>query len=222
MTDASSAEWAGVIIIFAFMSGYSFGLGGLTTQALLRLESRGKRSSYEKWGVHKELFQPNSIIVLIGFGILALVFTTFACYVAFQATEPITGDTTSNADGLMYTLFAAGSAAIVGFVMESQRVKHIKAKTRTLDGLREVFHLRFSPSELLSMYEALRSAPPLFWEEYAGLPDNQVSEETNRSFRERAAPYGQSSISRYNRIVIVVAVITSVLTAIVAGNEILL
>ena len=221
MTDAISAEWAIVIFIFAFMCGNSFILGGLTTQVFLRLESRSKRSSYQKWGVNKELFQPNSVILLIGFGIFTVVFTTFGCRLAFLATELITEDATSSADRLMYTLFAGGIAAIIGYMVESHRVTQITDKTKTLDDLREVFHQRFSPSELLSVYEALRLAPPLFWEEYSGLPANQVSEQTNRNFRERAAPYGHSQSMRYHRIVIVL-VILSILPGAIVAVEVLL
>ena len=112
-------------------------------------------------------------------------------------------------------------AAAIGLMVEYQRVRHIEDKTRTLDDLREVFHQRFRPSELLSMYEGLRSAPPLVWKEYADLPDDQINQETNRSYRERATPFGHSRSSRDNRLVLVVAVLTLVLTALVAGKELL-
>ena len=214
MTDVSNTEWAVVIIIFAFMCGYSFVLGALTSQALLRLESRDKGLSYQKWGVTKELFQPKSVALLIGAGILSIVITTFAFYLAFLATELITEDTTTNNERLMYTLWAAIFVALIGFMIESRRVKQITDKTEKLDDLREVFHQRLSPAELLSVYEALSPAPPLFWEEYAGLPVEQVSKETNRRFREIAAPYGHSRSIRYNRIVIAVMLVTLLLAAI--------
>ena len=221
MTDASNTEWAFVVFFFSLMSAYSFFLGSLASQVLFRLESRGKRSSYQKWGADKELFQPNSIVHLIGIGIFFMLSTVLTFSVAFLATDLVARGTTPSADRFLYTVFFAMSAVMIGFMVESRRVKHIKDKTRTLDDLREVFHQNFSPSELLSMYEGLRPAPPLFWEEYAGLPDDQVSDVTNRSYRERAAPYGLSRSSRYNRIVIVVAVLTLLLTTIVAAKELI-
>ena len=57
-------------------------------------------------------------------------------------------------------------AALIGLMVESERVKNITDMTKKLDDLKEAFHERFSISELLSMYEGLRPAPPLFWEEY--------------------------------------------------------
>ncbi len=71
------------------------------------------------------------------------------------------------------------------------------------------------------MYEVLHSAPQLFWDEYADLPDKEVSYDNNHRYRERAAPYGHSQSSRYNRIIITVAVLTLLLTAILAGKELL-
>ena len=112
-------------------------------------------------------------------------------------------------------------AALIGLTVRSERIKNIADKTKTLNNLKEVFHQKFSVSELLSMYEALRPAPPLFWEEYANLPDEQVTQETNRIYRERAAPYGHSQASKYNRTVIVVAVLTLLLTAILVAKELL-
>ena len=71
------------------------------------------------------------------------------------------------------------------------------------------------------MHEALRPAPPLFWEEYACLPFYQVTVETNRSFRERAAPYGNNRSIRYNRIMIVVMLVTLPFVVIVPIYELL-
>ncbi|MDE2899544.1 MAG: hypothetical protein OXN15_00740 [Chloroflexota bacterium] len=215
MTDASNSEWVVVIFYFGLMCVYSFGLGLLTIQALLRLKSRDNRLSYQKWGVDKELFQPNSVTSLIVFGISAIVITILAFYTTYLSTEVILEGVTTNADRLAYTLFFAGSAFIGGLYWEARRVKQITDKIKTLDDLREVFHQRLSPSELLSVYEALSPAPSLFWDEYAGLPADQVSEETNRSFRERAAPYGLSRAIRYNRIAIVVMLVTLPFVAIV-------
>ena len=88
-------------------------------------------------------------------------------------------------------------------------------KRRELAGLRQVYHQRFPVSELLSMYECLRVAPRVFWEEYKDLPAVQVNETTNRRFRERAAPYssrGGDGFQRKTLIVAGVAVLVAALT----------
>ena len=221
MTDASNTEWVIVIVIvlFGLLLVSSLVLGRLTMQVLVRLDSRGKGSSYRKWGVDIELFQPNSIVLLVGSGLFVIFSTIFTFVLAYLSTVLVSAGTTSRADQFHYTLLAALYAVAIGLMVEYWRVRRIVDKTRTLDDLRVVFHQRFSPSELLSMYEGLRSAPPLFWEEYADLPDDQVNQETNRSYRERATPYGHGRLIRDNRTVIVVAVLTLLLTAIVVVKQ---
>ena len=133
----------------------------------------------------------------------------------------VTAETTSTADRFYYTVVLANYAFFVGFAVEAQRIQKITKMTRKLDDLREVFHERFSVSELLSIYEGLRFAPPLFWDEYANLDDDHISQETNRSYLERAAPYVHSQSSRHTMIVIVVAVLTLILTSVLAAKELL-
>ena len=210
-----------VILFFGPMIAFSFVFGELATQVSLRLKSRGKCSSYQKWGVDKELFRPKSIVSLLGSGVAAAISSILAFYLAFLSTDLVTEATTSAIDRFQTTLVVAMYAVFIGFMVEYQRFKKIADMTKKLDDLKEPFHEKFPISELLSMYEELRPAPPLFWEEYAGLTDDQVSQQTNRIYRERAAPYGHSRSIRYNKIVIVVAALTLLVAAISAVRELL-
>ena len=221
MTNTSYTEWAIVIFLFGLMCAYSFAFGDLAIQALLRLKGRGRPSSYRKWGVDKDLFRPNSLIWVIAWGSVVIISTMFTFYIAYASTVLVADEATSAFDRFQYTLIFAMYFSLIGFTVESERVKKILDMTKRLDGLNEAYHHRFSVSELLSIYEALRPAPPLFWEEYASLSDEQITIETNRSFRERAVPYGHTQSSRYNRIVIVVATLTLLLTAVLAAKELL-
>ena len=221
MTDASNTEWASVILFFGPMIASSFVFGQLATQVSLRLMSRGKRSSYQKWGVDKELFRPESIVWLIGSGVVAAISLILTFYLAFLSITLVTEATTTAIDRFQTTLLFAMYAVFIGFTVEYQRFKKIADMTKKLDDLKEPFHEKFPISELLSMYEELRPAPPLFWEEYAGLTDDQVSQQTNRIYRERAAPYGHSRSIRYSKIVIVVAALTLLVAAISAVKGLL-
>lgn len=221
MNNSGYAEWAVVIFLFGLMCAYSFVFGKLAIQVLLRLRWRGRPSSYRKWGVENDLFRPNSMVRLTALGIGVIISTFFTFFLAFSSTILVTEETTSGIDRFQYTLFFAMYFSLIGFSVEAERVKRITDMTRKLDGLNEAFHQRFPVSELLSMYEGLRPAPPLFWEEYANLSDEQISLETNRSYRERAAPYGHTQSSKYNRIVIVVATLTLLLTAVLAAKELI-
>ena len=75
-----------------------------------------------------------------------------------------------------------------------------------------VFRAKFSVAEIWSMYESLRHAPALFWEEYKNLPDVEVNESNNHRFRERVAPYSHIRTNTYNKIMAVAAVLTVALT----------
>ena len=221
MSETTYTEWAIVVFLFGFMCAYSFAFGGLAVQVALRLRIRGKETSFRKWGVEKEIFRPNSLVWVAVWGILVVLGTAFTFLLAFASTVLVTEDSTSGFDRFQYALTFAIYAAFMGLTFESERIKKITDMTRTLDNLRQTFHQQFSASELLSMYEALNPAPQLFWEEYAGLPDEEIGYNANRSYRERAAPYGHSQSSRYNRIIIAVAALTLLLTAILAAKELL-
>ena len=72
------------------------------------------------------------------------------------------------------------------------------------------------------MYECLRVAPRIFWEEYQSLPEAQVNEGTNRKFRERAAPYrsgGGNVLQRRAFAIAVLAVLAAVGTFIDASID---
>lgn len=122
----------------------------------------------------------------------------------------------------MFTIFLGFYAFLLGFSVKAQSIINIREKIKKLEDLREVFSQRFGVVELLSMYESLRLAPQMFWEEYSKIPDEAINEETNRKYRELAAPYRYAQSSKHSRIVITVAVGTLALTAILVVIEVLL
>ena len=75
-----------------------------------------------------------------------------------------------------------------------------------LDALRPMFRKRFPRSELLSMYQCMKEAPRILWQDYTRLPDTEVNEETNRKFRERAASFVVHSSATMQRISLTFAV----------------
>ena len=221
MNDASYASWVLVIFFFGIMCMSAFSLGDAVIQAVLRIRSRDKRASFEKWGVSSDLFRPNPPVWFALWSVSTTLSTAFTFFVAFASTVLVSGESASTVDRFYYTANFALYAFFLGSTIEAQRVQKITLKTRKLEALRELFHQRFSVSELLSMYEGLSIAPPLFWEEYANLQDDHVNQETNRSYRERAAPYIHSRTNSHTMIVIAVAVLTLILTAFLAAKELL-
>ena len=116
----------------------------------------------------------------------------------------------AGATGLLYTpgqiiLFWL-LAFLVSLIWVYYEHETFDRKRRELEGLRPVYRHRFPVSELLSMYDCLRVAPRVFWEEYKDLPAVQVSEATNRKFRERAASYGTRGGDTLHRKTLIIAV----------------
>ena len=140
----------------------------------------------------------------IGWAIVIAVFAAVTFLMALFSTLLITDASRVGGDQIYDTFNFFFIGLILGVAVEWQRFEDLQRRGKSLDGLREVFHERFAVSELLSVYESLRHAPPLFWKEYTQLPDEEVNEETNRRYRERAVPYSYSQSSRHNRIIIVV------------------
>ena len=172
-------------------------------------------ANYRYWSMEQEvedqvqawLYWPALLLLVIwSLWTLPIVVTTLA---------PIITDATGflNTPGQIVLLWLAAFLASIVWVLQEQ--SRLDRKRRDLEVLRPTYHQRFPVSELLSMYECLRVAPRAFWEEYKNLPDVQVSEATNRKFRERAAPYSNSRGNVFQRrsfTIAVLAVLAAVFT----------
>ena len=115
-------------------------------------------------------------------------------------------------------IFIAIIVFVIGFVKEFTRTEDIMTKIDRLDNLGPRFHQLFTKSELLSVYEALKFAPSTFWEEYSTLEECEINEDTNRKFRDMAAPYQYSDTRniataalRTSAIALIIALIVAVI-----------
>ena len=216
MNEIGWPQWAVVIFLFGLMCIYAFFLARNVYQMMLRLSKKVDLSVYEKWGMKQDLLWPLSGQWFIVWATVTVIFAATTFVIALYSTLLIT-DVSSIGGGQFYdtfTFFFFGF--LIGIAIESQRFQEAKQKVERLEGLREIYHERFSRSELLSVYESLRHSPPLFWREYTQLPDDQVNHETNGKYRERAIPYSYSQSGSQNRMMIIVAVLTLVVSVIAA------
>ena len=224
MSDLSVSEWGIGIFFFLLMAAYAFLLGDYCFQAITRIQTRTKRPLLRKWGVENDLFRPASFVWFIIEGGVFSFFTACLIFLNSHASEVLLGEIPLmedlNTNPRDFTISIAAYTFFLGFVLKQQSTMDIARKVRNLNNLRNVYHQRFTVSELLSMYESLRAAPQLFWEEYASLPDKDVNEKTNFKYRERVAPYQFSQSNRHNRTVITVAVLTFLVTAVLVVIEI--
>ena len=221
MTEVDLSRWAVVTVFFGLMCGHAFLFARTVFQVALRLSKRIDRSTYRKWGLEEDLYWPLSGEWFIGWAVLVVVGAAIFFVLALSSTLLVTDATRVGGDQFYDTFNFFFIALILGASVEWQRFENIQRKVKKLDGLRQIFHDRFSVSELLSVYESLQHSPPLFWDEYTQLTDDEVDEETNRKFRERAVPYRFSQSSRHNRIIIVVTVLALIVGVILAVREFL-
>ena len=225
MSNVSFSGWASIIFLLLLLAAISFSFGHYAAQAIARLSTREKRLSLRKWGVERDLVSPTSLGCFIALGIALGLGIAFFAFLAFLVLmTPFSEVSIADIVGFSswrITLSIVTYSFVLGFAMKYQPLSNTLEKIKELDNLRGVYHQRFKVSELLAMYEGLRHAPLLFWEEYSNLPDKEVNENTNSKYLERAAPYRYSQSSRYNRIVITVAVLTLLVTAVLAAKDIL-
>ena len=221
VTESSFSPWAALIASFGLMCVFAFFFARYAFQGLLRLAKRQERPLYRKWGVDEELFWPTSAPWFICVVIAGIFGSAVTYLIALFTAILVTDDIWLGANPYYDTFVAFSIAIVLGASVESQRFDDVQRKVNRLEGLRGIFHERFSASELLSVYESLQHSPTLFWEEYTQLPDEEVGEETNRKYRERAVPFRDSQSIKYNRITITVAALTFVVAVLLAGREFL-
>ena len=174
-----------LIAFYGFLAVFCYLLGSHSVQAAMWFVERSKRESIRKWGMETELFWSDSVIK---FALMTAAVLAMAAFLFFMLpTEiQIVGNWMISSDDKSVI---AMLALYLGLILKSQDFSRAREKLKKIGGLGDLYHERFEVSEILSMYEALHNAPPLFWEEYASLPDEEIHEQTNSAYRQRVAPY---------------------------------
>ena len=155
---------------------------------------------YRHWDMENEVFGNLTVVWAIVATIWATVTIVFIVRVIAPATTPISVEPRATLLPL-----AAFFLVQISWIMSDYR--HGETKRDKLDALRPIFHARFSVSEILSMYECIRLAPSVFWNEYKGLPEWRISRATNQEFRNRASSYHVRDSQIHQRTAIIIAVI---------------
>ena len=209
------------IFLFAAMIAYTFLLGRYSVEAFVRAFSK-RKASYRKWGVERDLFWPGPLVWFILHGSFLAIGTLFFFWLAFASTTLIPVVSTPGAEQFADTFVIAFYGLMIGSIVEFNKFSGIDQKVKDLDGLRDTFLERSSISDLLSTYEALSPAPKLFWEEFTQLADEDISEDSNLRFRERAAPYRYTQSRRYNQTILAIAILTLAVSALLGGLQLFL
>lgn len=220
MNTVGSSDWAFVVFSLVLLVVAFYLLGSYFAQSSARFIAVVKktRETLAEWGVERDVYWPanNLLFTARGIGHVLIGVAIFGLFL--HATASL--DFVSLLGGsLVVTIRIALYSLWLGFSLRYIRANSVQNKLIALLRLRLIFHQRFKRSDLLSMYESLRQAPPIFWEEYTNLPDKEVNEETNRKFREWVTPYQYSQSRSHNRFMqaaTVIAIGLAVISAVIA------
>ena len=154
-------------------------------------------ANYRHWGMEKEV--ENRVQAWLHIAMLPLLglWSLWTLPIVITTLAPILAESIGFLDtsGQLTLVWLVAFFSAVAWVLQEHGT--LDRKRQEFESLRPVYQRRFPVSELLSMYECLRVAPRIFWEEYRNLPDAQVNEATKQKFRERAAPYTRSGHSTF-------------------------
>ena len=158
---------------------------------------------YRHWDMEKEVFGERDLpnLIFTTFWVIATIL--FSVWFILPATTPIEMEPTTT----VLTLGVFLWAPIYWSLADYQDGEKRRGK---LDSLGHSYHARFSVSEILSMYECLRLAPPVFWHEYETLPDAQINRRTNDEFRKMTSSYHVLGSQIHQRIALFIAVVAVV------------
>ena len=214
MNDVSYIEWALAAFFYLLMAGNGWYVGVYSNQLLLRLSYRRSESSFKKWGVADDLLRHRNLKGFIVAGILILAFLSFTFFAALISSVLVTATSPFASDKILFTLYVVTWSFLFGYFREMTRTGDLLIKVKRLDGLKDLFHQRFTPSEILSMHEHLLSGPPIIWEEYANLPDEAIGHESNVKYRGLVEPYRHRQSVGHNRTMVVLTIIMLLIAAI--------
>ena len=176
-------------------------------------------AGYRRWSMEREAEKLSQVWMHVAMSPLLALWSLWTLGITMTTFAPVVGEATNFLDTPVQIILFWLVAFLVSVAWVNNEHDAFDRKRRELEKLRPVYRRRFPASELLSMYDCLSVAPPVFWEEYKDLPYMQVNEATNRKFRERAAPYaaqGGDALQRKTLIIAVAAVLVAVVTFIEA------
>lgn len=136
------------------------GLSWCLARLLLSLDTRKDRTSricrFQHWGMDETILDGPSIWSTLFFAVW-FAFSALAAYgLALPVVDGLIGDM-----GQPVLLSTWLLTLLLAILWRHERFRKARLKIHELDSLDPVFHQRFPPSELLSMYECMSSAVDL-------------------------------------------------------------
>ena len=163
---------------------------------------------WRRWGLEGELIGSESFALFLTLSFVSPIFTAALFIFALDLTAKFIDQFRLDRTPFDVTFGFVMIAFTIGIWLEMLRIDPIVKKMIALERLSSAHRSRFSVIELLSMYESLRHAPQRFWRVYAEIPDAELNDETNRKFREMAAPFRHSQLMSVNKALVAAALLT--------------
>ena len=179
-------------------------------------------AGYRRWSMEREFENLSQVWTHVAISPLLVLWSLWTLGTTMTTFAPVVAGATGLLETPVQIIVFWLVAFLASFAWVNSEHDAFDRKRRELEELRPIYRRRFPVSELLSMYDCLRVAPRIFWEEYKDLPDVQVNEATNRRFRTRVAPYGTregAALHRKTLIIAVAAVLVAVVTFVEASID---
>ena len=203
---------AGPIIILAiFLLGFPVFIvmhTGMLCTVVSRIwhRVRGNEELLSKWGLDKEIYGPSSFKAdMWAFTVLTFISVVLGVYNYFLLVGIETGvnewkDIDSQIVREYFTL-----CGFVWFIalMWNAMYQYPFDKAKALNCLPDEF-LNCYKLDVLSLYDGLRHAPPIYWERFAATPVEELTPELLEKFSGYAQPYQHHHSSSQNRKLMVI------------------
>lgn len=187
--------------------------GSATTRVVWRIINRvnGKETSYSKWGMDKEMYESPSlkeeILVYLGMTVFlgGCVWFSYEWFSNIEAwvDERYGLDAEIASDYLTFNV----ALWVIALMWSLIRLSSFDTKQRKLNALPKDFEDCYTVLEILSLYDSLRYAPPIYWETLAATPVKELTPELLAKYSGYAQPYQHKHFSNQNRLIVLVAII---------------
>ena len=203
--------------------GVSFLLGGWAAMYCLRIggDRRTNLDLYKKWGLDQEvrawLLLPGKFggvyLFLVAPVIVGFAVSLVSVVELTEATRSIVVTWETYWKSGIFILFLILGPAVFGFTVRKKRLDDIEKKVSELESLKGGPFLPSRIVALISTYDALRVAPPIFWDAYVKSHNDNPNAKTDQRFRELIAPYYYSEPNQHTRLVFLVNLVALAIAA---------
>ena len=189
----------------------------------LRVVSSGDGERFSKWGLDEEMHGPYAlkadILVLSGITIFLVLYGLYNYYLLDNIETDVNRwyDIDSQIVRGYFTL--CGLVWYIGMMWNTLRLSGLYSKATALNRLPKEF-LCYTKLDILSLYDNLRFAPSIYWENFAAMPVNELTPQLLEKYAGYAKPYQHHHFANQNKMILLVAIMVGVPAIVIAVVQI--